>query len=125
MNSEFRFPLIDLLATPILAFGGIRGRIFLDVGGAWLNEQASSSGPTASSRTTNGAPGGSRPSARGFSVYFLGLPWNVDFAKQWDFNTRSRTGRRRSTSGRLSRGEPGRGFCERGHARAKRPRAAA
>ena len=29
---------------------------------------------------------GSPPSARASRVYFLGLPWNVDFAKQWDFS---------------------------------------
>ena len=33
VNTEFRFPLVDVLATPILQFGGVRGRIFLDVGG--------------------------------------------------------------------------------------------
>ena len=39
VNTEFRFPLIDLLATPVLQFGGIRGRVFLDVGGAWLKDE--------------------------------------------------------------------------------------
>jgi hemolysin activation/secretion protein len=37
-NLEWRFPLIDLLATPVFAFQGIRGRIFLDVGGAWFDD---------------------------------------------------------------------------------------
>ena len=37
LNAEFRFPLIDVLITGIgLNFGGVRGRVFLDVGGAWL-----------------------------------------------------------------------------------------
>ena len=37
-NFEYRFPLIDLVATPVLAFQGIRGVFFFDVGGAWFNE---------------------------------------------------------------------------------------
>jgi hypothetical protein len=32
-----------------------------------------------------GVPGGLASFGGGFSVYFLGLPWNVDFAKKWDF----------------------------------------
>ncbi len=35
-NVEFRFPLIDQLAFPILRFQGIRGVIFFDIGGAWF-----------------------------------------------------------------------------------------
>ncbi|HVR98360.1 MAG TPA: hypothetical protein VMW27_17225 [Thermoanaerobaculia bacterium] len=35
VNMEYRFPLIDYLATPFLALQGIRGVIFADVGGAW------------------------------------------------------------------------------------------
>src|SRR5262249_59912456 len=33
-NLEFRFPLIDLLATPIVAFSNVRGNLFFDIGGA-------------------------------------------------------------------------------------------
>jgi len=79
VNSEFRFPLVDVLAMPFLQFGGIRGRIFLDVGGAWLNDQSFQfweDGQLKDGHASYGA---------GFSVYFLGLPWNVDFSRQWDF----------------------------------------
>lgn len=38
VNMEYRFPLVDLLATPILAFQGIRGVLFADVGGAWYDD---------------------------------------------------------------------------------------
>jgi len=38
-NLEFRFPLIDFLATPILGFQGIRGKAFIEVGGAALKNQ--------------------------------------------------------------------------------------
>ncbi len=37
-NLEFRFPLIDALATPILGIQGVRGILFVDVGGAWFND---------------------------------------------------------------------------------------
>lgn len=37
-NLEFRFPLIDLLAFPVLAIQDIRGLFFLDVGGAYLDD---------------------------------------------------------------------------------------
>jgi hypothetical protein len=81
VNTEFRFPLVDVLATPFLAFTGIRGRLFLDVGGAWLNDETFQfwqDGRLKDGHSSFGA---------GFSVYFLGLPWNVDFAKQWDFHS--------------------------------------
>lgn len=37
-NMEYRFPLIDLLATPVIAFQGVRGVFFFDVGGAWYSD---------------------------------------------------------------------------------------
>jgi hypothetical protein len=81
VNTEFRFPLVDVLATPVLQFGGIRGRIFLDFGGAWLNDQSFQfwqDGRLKDGHASYGA---------GFSVYFLGLPWNVDFSRQWDLRS--------------------------------------
>ncbi|HEX7190124.1 MAG TPA: hypothetical protein VF381_01005 [Thermoanaerobaculia bacterium] len=33
-NFEFRFPLVDLIAFPGIAFQGIRGNLFFDIGGA-------------------------------------------------------------------------------------------
>jgi hypothetical protein len=87
VNSEFRFPLIDVIATPVLAFQGIRGRIFLDVGGAWLNGQQFVfwTDGQLNGLTNPAAPGGLASFGGGLSVYFLGLPWNLDFAKQWNF----------------------------------------
>ena len=38
-NAEFRFPLIDLAATPIGLLGPVRGVLFFDVGAAWFDEQ--------------------------------------------------------------------------------------
>ena len=34
-NVEFRFPLVDAVATPIGIFGGVRGVVYFGVGGAW------------------------------------------------------------------------------------------
>jgi hypothetical protein len=81
LNTEFRFPLVDVIATPILLFQGIRGHIFVDLGGAWLKDQPFQFWDGANSRLKDGLSS----FGAGFSVYFLGLPWNVDFAKQWDF----------------------------------------
>ena len=40
LNTELRFPLIDVLITGIgLNFGGVRGRLFFDIGAAYLNGQ--------------------------------------------------------------------------------------
>jgi len=37
-NLEFRFPLVDLLAFPIMAIQDLRGLFFLDLGAAYLND---------------------------------------------------------------------------------------
>ena len=77
-NVELRFPLIDILATPIIAFTGIRGNLFFDIGGAnfpgqpytfWKNRQL-----------VNGV------AAVGYGVSFslLNLELHFDFAKRTD-----------------------------------------
>jgi len=79
LNAEFRFPLIDVLITGIgLNFGGVRGRVFFDVGGAWLENEDFrwwQDGRLKDGRAAWGA---------GFTTYFLGIPWNVDFARPFD-----------------------------------------
>lgn len=37
-NIELRFPLIDLIATPVLGLQNVRGVFFLDAGGAWFKD---------------------------------------------------------------------------------------
>nr|NIM60852.1 hypothetical protein [Acidobacteriota bacterium]NIQ83507.1 hypothetical protein [Acidobacteriota bacterium] len=37
-NFEFRFPLVDLLAFPVLAIQDVRGMLFLDLGAAYLDD---------------------------------------------------------------------------------------
>ena len=79
LNAELRFPLIDVLMTGIgLNFGGVRGRFFFDIGGAWLEGEDFDWVEDGRLKDGRSAWGG------GFTAYFLGIPWNVDFARQFD-----------------------------------------
>ncbi len=81
-NFELRFPLIDLFVTPVFAFQGIQGRIFLDVAGAWFKDvQSFRFWNSDQSRLEDAV------SAYGFgiTVRFFGLDLHWDFAKRWDF----------------------------------------
>ncbi|MFL6236079.1 MAG: hypothetical protein ACJ76N_23305 [Thermoanaerobaculia bacterium] len=81
-NLEFRFPLLDVVATPFLAFRGIRGVIFFDVGGAWYHNLQGFrfyNGDTKRLQDAIAAYGW------GFTAQFLGLDLNWDFAKRYDF----------------------------------------
>ncbi|MEX1244745.1 MAG: hypothetical protein WEB59_15440 [Thermoanaerobaculia bacterium] len=93
-NLEFRFPLIDLLATPILGFREIRGKAFIDVGGAalknqpwqfWSNSQLCGDGGPTQPEGCHGSQGGISDWGFGIQTDFLGLPLHFEFAKQWDF----------------------------------------
>jgi outer membrane protein assembly factor BamA len=81
-NVEFRFPLIDILATPILAFRDIRGNLFFDIGGAKFQGQPytfAQHGHLIDGLASYGY---------GLSFDFLGLELHWDFAKP-DFLKRS------------------------------------
>ena len=85
-NLEWRFPLIDLLATPVLAFQGIRGRIFFDIGGAWFDEvQDFDAYDSDESRLEDAVSA----YGVGITLQFFGLNMNWDFAKTWDFEESS------------------------------------
>jgi WD40 repeat protein/surface antigen Omp85-like protein len=77
-NVEFRFPLIDLLATPVLAFRGVRGVIFFDVGGAWFNDFEDFD---LYDSDTKRFEDGLASYGWGVTVRFLGLDLNWDLAK--------------------------------------------
>jgi len=84
-NMEYRFPLIDLLATPLLAFRSIRGVVFLDVGGAWYNRlgqgfQFYRDGQLQDAIAAYGY---------GFTVNLFGLDVNWDFARRWNLKESS------------------------------------
>jgi Tol biopolymer transport system component len=81
-NFEYRFPLLDVLATPILAFRGVRGNVFFDVGGAWLhNFQSFQFYDSDAGKLKNAIAS----YGWGFTVQFIGLDLNWDFAKETDF----------------------------------------
>ena len=91
LNVEFRFPLIDFIATPILGFRDIRGKVFIDVGGGalkgqpwqfWSDYELCGYGLPAG---CNGSQGGFSDWGFGVQTTFLGLPLHFDFAKQWNF----------------------------------------
>jgi Tol biopolymer transport system component len=82
-NVEYRFPLIDALVGPFFDFRGIRGRIFLDVGGAWFEQFGeqfefwdSDQNRLADALSAYGW---------GLTIRFGGIDLNWDFARRWDF----------------------------------------
>ncbi len=93
LNVEFRFPVIDFIATPILGFRDIRGKAFVDVGGAALKDQPFqfwSDYTLCGVRGVgvpgcNGSTGGLADYGFGLELDFLGLPLHFDFARQWNF----------------------------------------
>jgi Tol biopolymer transport system component len=81
-NVEYRFPLIDVLATPVLAFRGVRGNVFFDIGGAWLHKfQSFQAYSSDEGRLKNAIAS----YGYGFTIRFIGLDLNWDFAKETDF----------------------------------------
>jgi len=78
-NVEFRFPLIDLLATPVLGFGGIRGVLFFDTGAAWFSNQNIPFQFYSGAR--HKLVDGVAAYGAGINFDILGLEANVDFAK--------------------------------------------
>jgi Tol biopolymer transport system component len=83
-NLEYRFPLIDVFATPLLSFQGIRGVIFFDVGGAWYHDFEEFDFYNEDEGRLEDAI-----AAYGWGVtvrFFAGLDLNWDFAKQYDFD---------------------------------------
>ena len=83
LNSEWRFPLVDHLVLPWLHLTEMRGRFFLDVGGAWWDYP----GYQQPFRCVNNSQLQDCVSSYGFglSLDLFGLPVNWDFSKQWDF----------------------------------------
>jgi Tol biopolymer transport system component len=78
-NLELRFPLVDYLYFPFGGFQQIRGRLFADLGGAWFPEDGfrfSEDGDLEDARASYGF---------GFTVQFLGLDWNWDWARRWNY----------------------------------------
>ncbi|MEO8032905.1 MAG: BamA/TamA family outer membrane protein, partial [Acidobacteriota bacterium] len=77
-NLEFRFPLIDVLATPILVFQQVRGNLFFDVGAA------SFKGQPFRFRQDGKLKDGVASVGYGLSFNFLGLELHWDVARRFD-----------------------------------------
>ncbi|HVT60897.1 MAG TPA: hypothetical protein VHR45_21205 [Thermoanaerobaculia bacterium] len=83
-NLEYRFPLIDVLATPVLGFRGIRGVLFLDIGGAWFSKfQKFTFWDSKTHRLVNATAS----YGYGLSLNLLGLEVNWDFARITDLHS--------------------------------------
>jgi outer membrane protein assembly factor BamA len=91
VNLEWRFPLIDRMDLAFLRLGGIRGRVFLDVGAAWYVNSAGEK------FNQFGQPGftfiddgklvdGVSSYGFGLDVNLFGLPLHWDWVKIWDFD---------------------------------------
>lgn len=83
VNLEYRFPLIDAFIGPFFDFRGIRGRVFLDIGGAWFDEFGQDFKFWNSDE--NRLQDALSSYGWGITVRFAGLDLNWDFARQWDF----------------------------------------
>ncbi|MEA2558863.1 MAG: hypothetical protein QOH06_367 [Acidobacteriota bacterium] len=78
-NLEYRFPLIDLIATPVLAFQGVRGVVFADVGGAWFGDVQDFD---FYNEDENRLEDGLAAYGWGITVQFLGIDLNWDMARR-------------------------------------------
>ena len=90
-NLEWRFPLIDRMDLAFLRLGGIRGRIFLDVGAAWYvnseGEEFNMFGdPGFTFWEDNILKDGVSSYGAGLDIYMFGLPMHWDWVKIWDFD---------------------------------------
>ena len=78
-NFEFRFPLVDVLATPVVVLQQIRGVVFFDIGAAHFDGRPFAfkrDGRLADAKAAVGW---------GLSFNLFGLQLNWDFAKRYDF----------------------------------------
>jgi Tol biopolymer transport system component len=83
-NFEFRFPLVDVLATPILALQQIRGVLFFDIGGANFDGQNFDTGQQYKFIQDGRLQDGRAAVGYGLSFDFWGLELHWDFAKRFD-----------------------------------------
>jgi hypothetical protein len=77
-NFEFRFPLIDVMATPIMVLTNVRGNLFFDIGGAKLP------GQPYTFRKDGRLVDGVASVGYGLSFNFLGMELHWDFARRTD-----------------------------------------
>lgn len=91
-NLEWRFPLIDRIDLAFLRLGGIRGRVFLDVGAAWFESDAGDrfnmfGEPGFDFMTDGTLVDGVSSYGFGLDLNAFGLPMHWDWVKIWNFDT--------------------------------------
>jgi Tol biopolymer transport system component len=79
-NVELRFPLIDVLATPVLVLHQVRGALFFDIGAAHFDGRPFRFIENGTLRDGQAAVG------IGISFNLLGLQLNFDFAKRYNLS---------------------------------------
>jgi len=88
-NFEIRFPLIDRVDMSFLSLGGIRARIFLDVGAAWYNvdgEEFNYLGEPGFTFLEDGRiVDGVSSYGFGLTIFVFGIPMHWDWVQLWDF----------------------------------------
>jgi outer membrane protein assembly factor BamA len=89
-NFEYRFPLIDRLDLWFLRMGGIRGRVFFDVGAAWFENQDGRQfnmfGQNGFTFMEDGVlVDGVSSYGFGIDINLFGLPMHWDWVKIWNF----------------------------------------
>ncbi|MBK5260298.1 MAG: PD40 domain-containing protein [Thermoanaerobaculia bacterium] len=83
-NFEFRFPLIDILATPVIAIQQMRGVLFFDIGGANFDGRNTFTGEEYKFIEDGRLKDGAASVGYGISFDFWGLSLNWDFARRFD-----------------------------------------
>ena len=83
-NFEFRFPLIDVLATPFLLLQQVRGVLFFDIGAARFDGIDLETNEPFRFMEDGRLKHGRASVGYGLSFTFWGLPLNFDFAKRFD-----------------------------------------
>ncbi len=83
-NFEFRFPLIDILATPVIVLQQMRGVLFFDIGGANFDGRNTFTGEEYKFIEDGRLKDGVASVGYGLSFDFWGLSLNFDFAKRFD-----------------------------------------
>ncbi len=83
-NFEFRFPLIDVLATPVIIVQQIRGELFFDIGAANFNGINLDTGQKFKLMNGSRLQDGHAAVGYGLSFSLLGLELHWDFAKRSD-----------------------------------------
>jgi Tol biopolymer transport system component len=90
-NIEWRFPLVDRMDLAFLRIGGIRGRIFMDVGAAWYvdrngNEFNMFGDPGFTLYEDGVLVDGVSSYGWGLDLNLFGLPMHWDWVKIWNFD---------------------------------------